>query len=252
VTPSGVRSRQSRTDPAMPRPVRPNRYSPWVKWHAFVGPPNPRVFHFTSVDNVPSLIKSGALLADCLLRRSQSAFAEVGNPEIKARRRATQVPIGPGGVVGDYVPFYFAPQSPMLFQVAWQQASVGHKVQDQLIYLVSKLSRLQGLGQLVVTDRNAARATADFRLADGDLEKLVDWPLMKAQYWHDTETELDRKERRMAELLVYERVPLDAIVGLVTRCDDTAVRLQEYVSDSPLGKLPLLSYRDWYFDKQGW
>ena len=75
---------------------------------------------------------------------------------------------------------------------------------------------------------------------------------MKAQFWHDTENELDRKERRMAELLVHERVPLDAMVGLVTRSDDTAEVLSRYVSGSDLGKLPLRSYPQWYFDKQGW
>ncbi len=223
-----------------------------MKWQNFVGPPNPCVFHFTHVDNVPSLIMSGALLADCLLRETQCVLAEIGNPDIKARRRAVQVPVGPGGVVGDYVPFYFAPQSPMLFQVAGQQALAGSKIQDQLIYLVSRLSRLQALSPLVVTDRNAARLTADFSVVNGDLGDLVDWSLMRAQYWNDTETELDRKERRMAELLVHERVPLDAMVGLVTRCDDTAVRLRQHVSGSVLGELPLLSYRDWYFDKQGW
>lgn len=104
----------------------------------------------------------------------------------------------------------------------------------------------------MVTDRNAARITAGFRVVDGDLDELVDWSLMRSQYWHDTETDLDRKERRMAELLVHERVPLDAMVGLVTRCDDTAARLRQHVGDSPLGEPPLLSYRDWYFDKQGW
>ena len=223
-----------------------------MKWQTFVGPPDPRVFHFTHVDNVPSLIESGALLADCLLRETTCAFAEIGNPEIKARRRAVRVPVPPGGVVGDYVPFYFAPQSPMLFQVAGQQALVGNKIQDQLVYLISKVSRLRKHASPVVTDRNAATSTVEFRADPDDLAGLIDWPLMRAQLWRDTETELDRKERRMAELLVHERVPLDAMVGLVARNDETAMALRRHVSGSVLGELPLLSYPQWYFDKQGW
>ena len=223
-----------------------------MRWQTFVGPPDPRIFHFTHVDNVPSLVASGALLADCLIRDTARAFAEIGNPEIKARRRAVRVPVSPGGVVGDYVPFYFAPQSPMLFQVAGLQALAGNKIQDQLIYLVSRVSLLRKCASLVVTDRNAARVTADFRADPDDLDELIDWSLMRAQLWRDTEAELDRKERRMAELLAHERVPLDAMVGLVTRSDDTASALRRYVSGSILGELPLRSYPQWYFDKQGW
>ncbi|EWM14880.1 DUF4433 domain-containing protein [Kutzneria sp. 744] len=223
-----------------------------MRWQTFVGPPELRVFHFTHVDNVPSLIESGALLADCLLRRTAHAFAEIGNPEIKARRRAVRVPVPPGGVVGDYVPFYFAPQSPMLFQVAGQQAALGAKVQDHLIYLVSKVALLRNHAPLVVTDRNAARVTAEFRADPDDLAESIDWPLMRAQLWRDTEAELDRKERRMAELLVHELVPLEAMVGLVTRSEETASTLRRYVSGSSLGELPLRSYPQWYFDKQGW
>lgn len=56
----------------------------------------------------------------------------------------------------------------------------------------------------------------------------------------------------MAELLVHELVPLEAMVGLVTRSEETASTLRRYVSGSSLGELPLRSYPQWYFDKQGW
>jgi ssDNA thymidine ADP-ribosyltransferase, DarT len=180
------------------------------------------------------------------------SFAETGNPEIKERRRRTRVPVQPGGVVGDYVPFYFAPLSPMLFEVARRRFLTRDKIQDRLVYLVSRVSRLRQCGAVVVTDRNAAKVTADFRTGDVDLADVVDWPLMTAQYWHNTETELDRKERGMAELLVHRRVPLEAMTGLVVRDEGAARILARHVSGSALGELPLRSYPQWYFDEQGW
>jgi len=36
---------------------------------------------------------------------------------IKDRRARKRVPAGPGGTVADYVPFYFAPRSPMLYAI---------------------------------------------------------------------------------------------------------------------------------------
>ena len=52
---------------------------------------------------------------------------EVGQPDIKLKRRHRVVPIDPGGVVADYVPFYFAARSPMLgsiHQATWRAIPV--------------------------------------------------------------------------------------------------------------------------------
>lgn len=75
------------------------------------------ILHFTHLDNVPSIVAAGALACDWQARQG-SMVAEVGDPSIKEARRRRAVPVPPGGTVGDYVPFYFAPRSPMMFRIA--------------------------------------------------------------------------------------------------------------------------------------
>lgn len=71
------------------------------------------------------------------------------------------VRVRPGGVVADYVPFYFAPRSPMLYAIHMGNVAEYNDGIDPLVYIVTSVERLLALGLAVVTtDRNAALATA--------------------------------------------------------------------------------------------
>ncbi|WP_168200473.1 DUF4433 domain-containing protein [Allokutzneria sp. NRRL B-24872] len=221
-------------------------------WDRFVNGDDPRIFHFTHVDNLPSLVEAGELMADCVVRKGERSVVEVGNQDIKASRRGRRVPVEPGGVVGEYVPFYYAPRSPMLFQVAHSYHIQGQQIQDQLVYLVSRVSTVAGRCRVVATDRNAALLLAEFAEGPEGVAKMIDWPLMRQVMWNSTEERPDRKERRMAELLVHRGVPVDCITGLVTRTQDTADVVRDHVAGTCLAELRLLTCPDWYFDERGW
>ena len=51
------------------------------------------------------------------------------------------------------------------------------------------------------------------------LDEYVDWDLMEARMWNNTDAEPDRKERRMAEFLVHGCVPWSAFIGVAARND---------------------------------
>lgn len=184
---------------------------------------DPWLLHFTHIDNLPAIIASGSLHSDAVTR-AVGPVTEVGDPYIKAERRNRAVPVPPGGVVGDYVPFYFAPRSPMMFRIASDcrdgvagRYSGGDR---PLVYLWTRVSTLVTAGvRCLVTDGNAAAAATTFRADPGEAATLVDWPLMREKHWRDTEADPDRRRRRAAELLAHGSVPLSAIEGCAVYSD---------------------------------
>ena len=205
------------------------------------------LFHFTHRLNLPSVIAYG-LRSDSAVRADGSLAVEVGEDRIKEQRRRRGVPIGPGGVVADYVPFYFAARSPMLYAISRGNVPAYQDGQDPLVYLVTDLDRLQGVGcRFVFTDRNAYYQTATYAEDPAELDQLVDWALMEATMWNNTAAEPDRMERRMAELLVHESVPFSAVLAVGVR--SAAIASASAVAEV-LGTLddppPVLVRPKWY------
>ena len=204
------------------------------------------VLHFTRVEHLPTLIGRG-LLSDSQARAEHIIQHEIGHHDIKRRRRERGVPVPPGGVVADYVPFYFAPRSPMLYVI--DQGSVpGYSDGcDRIVYLRSSLELLeQSCAPVLVTDRNAVKAYAEFRPFIAGVDDFVDWGLMRARMWNDTEDYPDRKERRMAEALVRGVVPWEAITEVSAWSREVAAEAQRAIAVAGAAT-PVTVRRDWYF-----
>jgi hypothetical protein len=67
--------------------------------------------------NLPGILEAGCLQADSLVDRG-SLLVEAADLKIKADRKKIRITLAPHGCVADYVPFYFAPRSSMLFKLA--------------------------------------------------------------------------------------------------------------------------------------
>lgn len=208
------------------------------------------LYHFTHVDNLPSIYRAESLRCDVTARRGLLGV-EVGATDIKERRRQRVVPIAPGGHVGDYVPFYFAPRSPMLFRIACDRRdSIQGRYQGgdrPLIYLVTKVGDVVDAElEWVATDGNAVTATTEFTSDLRALETLVDWPLMGAELWRNTEEDPDRQRRRLAEFLVHRRVPLSVIRGIATHDDRHATQVRAIMTGHPLADRIVVK-PGWYY-----
>ena len=213
--------------------------------------PRPRptpVFHFTRVEHLETIAASG-LHCDSLAQANGMLTIEVGDTGIKARRSRRLVPLAPGGFVGDYAPFYFAPRSPMMYSIAAGNVPTYMDGTGQIAYLVSTIETLQQFGlDIVLTDRNAFLGyTAFARLADAEpAEDFIDWSLMQERYWNDTPEYPDRKERRMAECLVHQTVPWRAFNEVVLTNEATAAHVRAFIARG--GHAQEVSVRpDWYF-----
>ena len=87
-------------------------------------------------DNLVSIAQAG-LNSDRQVGESLVQFVDIGNANIKKRRRGRRVPVGVAGMVDDHVPFYFTARSPMLYAIHRGNVPTYTSGQDEIVYLVS-------------------------------------------------------------------------------------------------------------------
>jgi ssDNA thymidine ADP-ribosyltransferase, DarT len=203
----------------------------------------PRILHFTHGRNLSAILNAGEL-------RSHSAaqtVADIADASIKSRRTTIAVGCGPGGVVGDYVPFYFAPRSPMLYRLEREHGEGKGDGQRALIYISADSERMVEAGlPCVFSDGNAAHHLTQFSADLGRMGATVDWELMAAVLWANTPEDGDRVRRRQAEFLVHGAVPLDLIVELAVIDQTVRLKVEELLAGAGRA-LPVVVRPDWYF-----
>ena len=204
------------------------------------------IVHLTSVENLASIWDAGALLAPSQIPDSVQ-IDELGSRRIKERHAEGEVPCSAGGVVADYVPFYYSARSPMLFFAhTGNSLSPFTSGQADLVHLVSHIDVALDHGcTIAIADRNATLVLAEFSDDRDDLDDLVDWTLQNQRFWNNTPEQPDRMERRMAEFLVHDRLPIDAILGVVAMDDSRESRVLDALAG--YDDVAVHVNRDWYY-----
>jgi len=220
--------------------------------------PNPvRLFHITAFANLPDICVAGSLLSKNAGASAGIAYQNIAHVGAQGARSIKAVPNPPGGMVHDYVPFYFAPRSPMLFAVNGGKVAGCDWRQQDIVYFETTVERVTAGGSsFVFYDRNATLA---FSMSYSDLARLdvIAWDLLTeapqldgfCKYWqnsHSNPRYADRMERRQAEFLVRDRVPLANVlkIGVIdeVRAQEVRTILATAGVDSPVEVK-----RDWYF-----
>ena len=165
--------------------------------------------------------------------RQDPGYINIGHKTLINNRGTAALPLSPGGVLNDYIPFYFHYKMPMLWHIykGWVNDYPG--TQEDIIYLVSTAETIatQQLPYLF-TDRHAYLAHKKIFNTLNDLSKLS-MNIIKDDTWHKEYTEL-KKELKQAEFLVHQHVPVKAILGIVAYNQNVATFVQNEVAQAGL------------------
>jgi len=198
------------------------------------------VYHFSHIDNLPSLLKTG-FLANNHKKFPTSGCRSVASSGIQERRSKMKVPSGPGGFVHDYVPLYFGSLSPMLLAVI----NAKNVDQDEILYFEFPITLVEA-ANAVFTDASAnTTAPPNFFFDAADLDKL-DWDAIDSLKWGNVDD--DYRHRRTAELLVHQQLPLSAATRCVVWNDGVKKEVEKIVAkrNFPSIEFEHRNQRHWY------
>lgn len=188
-----------------------------------------------------------AMLSDGLhCRNSEAAtepFVQIGNPELIDRRQLRSVNHPPYGFLGKYIPFYFTPYSPMLYNIKTGYNGVRRRSMDDVVILVSSLRNLVKDGvSFVFSDRHAYLRLARFT---SDLSKLdwIDWVSLQSRNFR--RDDVDRFERYQAEALIHKHMPISALLGIVCYTETVQREVQSLARERGLN-VKVLVREEWY------
>lgn len=205
-----------------------------------------RIYHITHLRNLRGILARGGLCCDAVAHAEGLCEVSIAHAHIKERRRRRLVPAGPQGALADYVPFYFATRSPMLYTISRGNVAGYEDGQARVLYLVSSVERvLRERVPFVFSDGHADMELSAFYTDHADLRR-VDWKIMRATYWHDTNEDPDRKRRRQAEFLVYQFAPWHLIEGIAV-FDGTMLSGLEALLASARHRPQVRHMPRWYF-----
>ena len=145
------------------------------------------------------------------------------------------------------MPFYFTPYSPMLNNIRAGWGGVTRRERDEIVFLVTSLPRLAELGiDFVFSDRHAYLATAQFSDTLTDLANWIPWQQLQTRDFKKDPDDPGEFERYQAEALVFQQVPIQALLGIVCHGDASADAIRGLLADRGID-LQVHVRPNWYF-----
>ena len=175
--------------------------------------PDTKIFRITHYRNLALTLRNGIFCKNS--ENCDPDYIDIGHLQLINDRGTKRVSISPFGVLNDYVPFYFAPRSPMLYSISKGHVANFNGNQSDIVYLVSNINEIINADRpFIFTD---AHAYIMFANEYNDIQHLdkVDWTVMNSRFWNRTVDDPDRMSKRMAEFLVYHFVPVNCILEVV-------------------------------------
>jgi hypothetical protein len=205
---------------------------------------NAWVFRIVHITNVTWILDNGL---HC--RNSNAAdpcFVQIGNADLIDRRRYRPLKGPYGGVLGDYIPFYFTPLSLMFYNIKTGWNGIQKRNNSEIAILVASLHDLKKANRsFVFTDRHAYLKTAQVFDDLGHLDK-IDWTVLQRRDFKRDPENPEKVERYEAEALMHRHLPCDALREIVCWNAENATALQSEITKRNLN-LKVSSKPGWYF-----
>lgn len=209
-----------------------------------LNPKRALIFRITHRSNMPWVFDHGL---HCRYSETLDPnYVDIGNPELIDKRSHHPVQCPPGGTLGDYVPFYFTPFSPMLLNIKTGWGGIRKRANEEIVILASSLHTLRERNvRFLFTDRHAYLQAAQFY---SDLARLdqIDWSILQNRDFRKAPDDLGKFERYQAEALVHRYLPIDALRGIVCYSDSVASELKAQIAKRGL-TLAIATKPMWYF-----
>jgi hypothetical protein len=217
-----------------------------------------RLFHITAIANLPAILARGALLSKNGGAAAGINYQNIAHAGAQGARAARSVPNPPGGLVHDFVPFYFAPRSPMLFAINGGRVASCPWRQADIVHFETTVENVTALRQpFVFYDRNATLAFSTPYTDLAHLDTAVAWDLITeapqldgfCRFWQSLPADpryADRMERRQAEFLVRDQAPLDCMTRLGVIDAERQALVQELFAQAGV-PLRVDVMQSWYF-----
>lgn len=201
-----------------------------------------RIIH---IDNLNFILKMGKLMCPNHLEKDQN-YIGIGDSTLISSRSQKEILLHPFGTFLDYISFYFTNRSPMLYNIAKGFNNVIKRNQDEIIYLVSNFKLIKDSKiKFVFFDGHGFHHYSECYNDELKLHE-IDWEVIKSRDWFDTESDSDRKRKKQAELLVYNELSIEYLLGIGVSNEQTEQKINLLLEKNNVN-LPCIIKRDWYY-----
>ena len=205
---------------------------------------NAFIWRIVHRQNIPWILKNGLHAGNSPIK--SDTWINIFNEDLINRRATRLVPLPPGGVLNDYVPFYFTPFSPMMYNILTGRGGVRQVANEDIVILVSNLRKVAELGlPFVFTDRHAYPPMATYY---NDLNALdaIDWAMLQQRNFQRDPNDPEKVERYQAEALIYQQMPMQALQGAICYTEQVKQELQQQAGQLRV-QLDIHCIPKWYF-----
>ena len=201
-------------------------------------PANVKIYHITDLTNLPGILASNGLHSDAVMTARGTTV--IGHGHIKERRlREIRVPCCGNRFVGEFVPFYFCPRSPMLYSINRGNTGRDPGCQKTIVHLVSTVGIALATGSAwAISTGNAGAYHTTFHSNLNILDDL-DWGAIEALQWQG------RTHQKSAEFLVADFFPWAGVTDIGCHDSHSARIVQGLVGTS--GRPAVAIRPDWYY-----